>query len=92
MIFKLIFDDKQEYVQARNQLDLLQQYCEEYGGIDDIKEVIEISEEEAKKIMLSNSEYNPNLPIDEESNYNECSLYDAVSGEDFVIVGSTKWD
>lgn len=92
MIFKLIFDDKKEYAQARNQLDLLQQYCEEYGGIDDIKEVIEISAKEAKKIILSNGEYNPNLPIDEESNYNEYSLYDAVSGEDFVIIGSTYWD
>lgn len=92
MIFKLIFDYKQEYAQARNQLDLLQQYHKEFEGFEDILEVVEISEEEAKTIMLSNNEYNPDLPIDDEFNYPEFSLYDTVVGDDFVIVGSTEWD
>jgi hypothetical protein len=91
MIFKLFFEDKQEYAQAESQLDLLQNYNEEYGGIEDILEVIEISEEEAKTIMLSNNEYNSELPEDD-YNFKEVSLYDTVEGEDFVIVGSTERD
>ena len=92
MIFKLIFDEKQEYAQAKSQLHLLQEYHKEYDGFEDILEVVEISEEEAKTIMLSNNEYNPDLPIDDEFNYPEFSLYDTVVGDDFVIVGSTDWD
>ena len=90
MIFKLIFDDKQEYAQAKSQLHLLQEYHKEYEGFEDILEVVEISEEEAKTIMLSNNEYNPDLPIDDEFNYPEFSLYDTVVGDDFIIVGSTE--
>ena len=40
--------------------------------------------------MLSNNEYNPDLPIDDEFNYPEFSLYDTVVGDDFVIVGLSK--
>lgn len=92
MIFKLIFEEKKEYVQAKSQLHLLQEYHKEYEGFEDILEVVEISDEEAKTIMLSNNEYNPDLPIDDEFNYPEFSLYDTVVGDDFVIVGSTEWD
>ena len=91
MIFKLIFDDKQEYAQAKSQLHLLQEYHKEYEGFEDILEVVEISEEEAKTIMLSNNEYNPELPEDDD-NFKEFSLYDTVVGDDFVIVGSAEWD
>ncbi len=92
MIFKLIFEDKQEYAQAKSQLHLLQEYHKEYEGFEDILEVIEISEDEAKIIMLTNNEYDPELPIDDEFNYPEFSLYDTVVGDDFVVVGSTEWD
>jgi hypothetical protein len=92
MIFKLIFEDKQEYAQAKSQLHLLQKWNKEYDDFEDILEVIEISEEEAKIIMLSNNEYDPELPIDDEFNYPEFSLYDTVVGDDFVVVGSTEWD
>ena len=92
MIFKLIFEDKQEYAQAKSQLHLLQEYHKEYEGFEDILEVIEISEDEAKIIMITNNEYDPELPIDDEFNYPEFSLYDTVVGDDFVVVGSTEWD
>jgi hypothetical protein len=91
MIFKLIFDDKQEYAQAKSQLHLLKEYHKEYEGFEDILEVVEISDEEAKTIMLSNNEYNPELPEDDD-NFKEFSLYDTVVGDDFTIVGSTDWD
>ena len=92
MIFKLIFSDKTEYAQAKSQLHLLQEWNNEYDDFYDIQEVIEVSEEEAKTIMLSNNEYDPDLPIDDEFNYPEFSLYDSVVGDDFVIVGSTEWN
>lgn len=91
MIFKLIFEDKQEYAQAKSQLHLLQEWNKEYDDFEDILEVIEISKEEAKKIMLSNNEYNPELP-EGDDNFKEFSLYDTVVGDDFSVVGSTEWD
>ena len=91
MIFKLIFEDKQEYAQAKSQLHLLQEWNKEYDDFEDILEVIEISEDEAKTIMLSNNEYNPELPEDDD-NFKEFSLYETVVGDDFAVVGSTEWD
>ncbi|HET8885565.1 MAG TPA: hypothetical protein VFM70_04340 [Salinimicrobium sp.] len=88
MIFKLKFEDKTEYLTAKNQLHLLQNYEEEFFGFQDIQEVIEISDEEAKKIMLKNIEYNENDPDDLE----EFSLYDTSVGDDFCLVGSSEWD
>jgi len=85
MIFKLTFPDKTEFAQAKNKLNLLQDYCKEYGYQDflDIEKVTEISIDEAKKIILRNSEFNPDLPEDDE-NYREFSLFDACCGDDFL--------
>ena len=91
MIFKLEFSDKTEFAQAKTQLHLLQEWNKEYDDFDDILEVTEISEEEAKTIMLKNNEYNDELPEDDE-NFKEFSLYDASVGEDFCVIGSTEWD
>lgn len=88
MIFKIELPERQEFAQAKNELNLLQSYCIEYGYEEflEIKKVTEISIEEAKKIMLKNTDV---------STFDECpefSLYDTVVGDDFVIVGSTDWD
>ena len=48
MIFKLIFEDKQEYAQAKSQLHLLQEWNKECDDFEDILEVIEISEDDIK--------------------------------------------
>lgn len=90
MIFRLKFSDKTEFAQAKNQLHLLQNYHQEYDDFMDIEEVEEVSDDEAKKIMLSNDEYNDELPESGE-NFKEFSLYDSVCGDDFTIVGSTEW-
>lgn len=87
MIFELIFPYKKEYAQAKSQLHLLQEYNLEFDDFQEIAEVIEISEDDAKKIMLKNTEYDENDPDDEI----EFSLWDSVVGDDFVIVGSTEW-
>jgi hypothetical protein len=91
MIFKLTFKEDEnriDWCQAKNQLHLLQSYDDEYSDFQDIKEVVEISDEEAKKIMLQNTDYDENEP---ESMPKEFSLYDTVSGDDFLVVGSTEW-
>jgi hypothetical protein len=87
MIYKLICEDKEEFAQAKSQLHLLQSYNEEFNGFQDITEVIEISDEEAKTIMLSNPDYDENDPDD----LKEFSLYDTMNGDDFQILGSTEW-
>lgn len=91
MIFKLEFADKTEFAQAKSQLHLLQEWNKEYDDFDDILEVTEISEEEAKTIMLTNNEYNDELPEDDD-NFKEFSLWDASTGYSFCIIGSTEWD
>ena len=88
MIYKLTFEDKTEWCQAKSQLHLLQSYEKEINGFQDIQEVTEISEEEAKSIMLINTEYDENDPTDGK----EIPLFDFVSGDDFAIVGSTEFD
>lgn len=85
MIFKLQFTDRTEFIQAKSQLHLLQSYEAEYEGFQDINEVEEISEEDAKTIMLTNTDT---------STFEECpeiSLYDLSCGDDFTIIGSTEW-
>lgn len=88
MIFKMEFEDRTEWWQAKNQLDLLQSYEREYEGFQDIKNVTEISDEDAKTIMLQNTEYDENDP----ESFKEISLFDMVVGDDFCLVGSTDFD
>lgn len=87
MIFKLKFDDRTEYATAKNQLHLLQSYESENQGFQEIEEVIEISDEEAKTIMLSNPDYDETDPDD----MPEISLFDSAVGDEFLIIGSTEW-
>jgi hypothetical protein len=87
MIFKLTFPDRTEWAQAKNQLHLLQSYEKEYEGFHEIEDVTEISEEDAKSIMLSNNDYDESDPDD----MAEISLFDTVVGADFCIVGSTEF-
>ncbi len=88
MIYKLEFSDRKEYVQAKDKFHLAEEYINEYG-IDeffDVIRIINISEEEAKTIMIKNVD---------SSTFDECpefSLDTLVVGDDFVIVASTEWD
>ena len=86
MIFKLTFEDKTEFAQAKNQLHLLQSYEADYEGFQDIEEVEEISNEEAKIIKLKNPDYDEN----DANDFSEYALYDLVMGNDFKIIGSTE--
>lgn len=88
MIFKLKFEGKGEFVQAKSIEDLKAEYEKEYYDNLEDCEISELSEDEAKKIMLANPEYDENDPDD----LKEISLFDSVVGEDFCIIGSTDWD
>jgi len=55
MIFKLTLPDRKEFAQAKSQLHLLQECSREYDDFLDIQEVVEISEEESKTIMLKDN-------------------------------------
>lgn len=87
MIFKIKFADATEYAQAKSQLHLLQEYHREYEGFLDIEEVTEVSDEEAKSIMIKNTDYDK----DDKDDVEEMTLFDTVCGDDFVIVASTEW-
>lgn len=87
MIFKIVCEDRTEFAQAKSMFHLLKSYDEENESIQKINEVIEISEEEAKTIMLSNPDYNEEDPDD----MKEIPLFDSVCGDDFLIIGSTEW-
>lgn len=89
MIFKLKFEDRTEFAQAKNQLHLLQSYEQEFNGFQDIEEVEEISDEEAKTTMIINTDYEEGS---EDDMPKEFCLLDMVVGGDFQIIASTEWE
>lgn len=90
MIFEIKHKSKViEYAQAKNVLHLITSYDDEYSGVDGIVSISEITEDEAKKSPLRNTEYNE---YDENNDIPpEIMLFDLVCGDDFVIVGSTEF-
>ncbi len=91
MIYKLTFeDDRIDWCTAKDQLHLLKSYDKDFDlDIQDIKSIEEISDEEAKKVMVKNSEFDENNPKDFPE---EMSLYDLSVGEDFSFIASNEWD
>ena len=55
MIFKLKTKNCEMYAQAKSQLHLLQSYHQEYSDFMDIEEVTEVTDEQAKNILLINN-------------------------------------
>ena len=87
MIFKLEFNDRTDYAQAKSELHLLQSYEKEYDDFHEIIAVEEIEPKKAKEIMLKNLDYDESDPLDTP----EFSLYDQNNGTDFQILGSTEY-
>lgn len=89
MIYKLTFDDGRiDWITAKSQLHLLKEYDKDYDlCLQEVEDLQEISEEEAKTIMLNNTDYDE----DNKDDMPEISLYDIVIDDDFLIVGSTEW-
>ena len=88
MIFKLKFEEKGEFAQAKSIEDLKTEYEKEYYDNLEDCEISELSDDEAKKIMLTNPDYDEKDPDDVE----QFSVFDSVVGDDFCIIGSTEWD
>jgi hypothetical protein len=90
MIYKLTFEDGRiDWCTAKDQLHLLKSYDADFDlPLQEIEELKEISEEEAKIIMLTNTDFDENNPDDMPK---EISLFDMCVGDDFQIVGSTEF-
>lgn len=89
MIYKLVFEDgRVDWCTAKDPLHLLKSYDSDFElAIQEIEVLQEISDEEAKGIMVRNTEYDEEDPEDDEL----IRLYDLAVGDDFVIIASTEF-
>ena len=89
MIFKLTFDDGRiDWCTAKDQLHLLKSYDAEFDlPLQEVETLEEISEEEAKTIMVSNTDYNEDDPDEIET----IPLFDLAVGDNFCIIASTEF-
>lgn len=90
MIYKLTFDDGRiDWCTAKSQLHLLKSYDKDFDlPLQEIENIEEITSEEAKTIMVANTEYDEDDPEDLE----QIPIYDLAVGEDFAIIASTEFD
>ena len=92
MIFKLTFDDGRiDWCTAKDQLHLLKSYDAEFDlQLQEVESIDEISEDEAKIIMVRNTEFDEDKPDDMPE---ELSIWDLATNDvDFKIVASTEFD
>ena len=89
MIYKITFDDGRiDWCTAKDQLHLLKSYDAGYTySLQEIESIDEISDEEAKTIMVDNTEGE-----NQDDMHEQISLYDLSISEDFAIIASTDYD
>lgn len=89
MIFKILFKSgRHDYAQAQSKQHLLESYDAEYNDADDIEQVTELSEEEAKAIVIENTDHDIDDPFGEPETF---FLHDLIVGDDFSIVASSDY-
>lgn len=90
MIYKLTFDDdRTDWCTAKDVLHLLKSYDSDFDlSLQEIEYLQEITDDEAKTIMVRNNEFNESKPDDMPE---EISLYDLAVGDDFNIIASTEF-
>ena len=91
MIYKLKFtNDRIDWCTAKDFLHLIQQYDADYDlPIQEIESIDEISEEESKKSMVRNTEYDEDSENDMPE---EFSLWELGGNDDsFAIIASTEF-
>lgn len=90
MIYKITFDDGRiDWCTAKDPLHLSQSYdAGYYFSLQEIESIDEISDEEAKTIMVDNTEFDGESPDDM---HEQISLYDLAISEDFAIIASTDY-
>ena len=91
MIYKLTFDDDRiDWCTAKDQLHLLKSYDKDFDlSLQELESIDEISEEEAKTIMVRNTEFDEDNPDDMPE---ELSIWELAVGDDFCIIASTEFD
>ena len=91
MIYKLSFDDDRiDWCTAKDFLHLIKSYDAEFDlPLQELAKLEEISDEEAKTIMVRNTEFDEDNPDDMPE---EICLYDLSVGEDFAIIASTEFE
>ena len=91
MIYKLSFEDGRiDWCTAKDQLHLLKSYDADYDlPLQEIEAIAEISDEEAKAIMVRNTEFDEDNPDDMPE---QLCLFDLAVGDDFEIIASTEYD
>lgn len=90
MIYKLTFEDGRiDWCTAKSQLHLIKSYDADFDlPIQEIEDLQEIEDDEAKTIMVTNTEFDEDNTDDMPE---EISLYDLAVGEDFAIIASTEF-
>lgn len=91
MIYKLTFNDGRiEWGIAKNQLHLLKAYDSDYNlSLQELESIDEISEEEAKTIMVLNTEFDKDNPNDMPE---QLSIWELAVGDEFEIIASSEFD
>ncbi len=91
MIYKLTFEDGRiDWCTAKNELHLLKSYDVDFDlPLQEIEDLYSITDEEAKTIMVRNTDYDEDNPDDMPK---QISLYDLAIGEFFDIIASTDYD
>lgn len=91
MIYKLKFEDGRiDFCTAKDELHLLKSYDADFDLLlQEIESLEEISEEQAKKIMVINTEFDED---DNDDMPEELSIWKLAVGDDFCMIASTEFD
>jgi len=90
MIYKLTFDDgRTDWCTAESILHLLKSYDADFDlPLQEVDEVREVTDEEAKTIIVKNTEYDE----DDKDDSPTMLLFDCAVGNDFAIIASTEYE
>jgi hypothetical protein len=91
MIYKLTFEDGRiDWCTAKDELHLLKSYDADFDlPLQEIESLEEISEEQAKTIMVRNTEFDEDETDDMPE---ELSIWELAVGDDFCVIASTEFD
>ena len=91
MIYKLTFEDGRiDWCTAKSMLHLLKSYDADFDlPLQEIEDIEEISKEEAKTVMVRNTEF---YEEDPDNMPEDISISELAVGDDFAIIASSEFD
>lgn len=91
MIFKITYDDERiEFCTAKDQLHLLKSYDLTHElCLQEIESIEELTDDQAKKIMVFNTDYDE---LDPESEPKEVSLFSLHVNDDFGFIAGSEFE